>query len=406
MKTMSAVADSTASFRPLVDWGLLSAAELRSAVEAARVRDIEVEEVLRYERGIQRRKLLEALALSFGCDWVEYDERIPVPPELLEGLDPERLDLKLWFPVALDGETVIIAARYPNDPFVAEDVRECMGAGRRYEFFVALAEDITFFIQDFLNADPEHLSGNERTALAMWRNTMARWRTKLATYRTDFASVRTYMSFLEAGVTFILVGRALLRNGRRVVHFAPFYWAMIAFGLLLILLGMISYYKIKRSSLRPPRHQTLIEVTAASVQFLEDYQFVDPGEVEKKEGKTMLARLYDLTNRTVAVIDGSRDNKTRSLLAHQRSIFAARRTVAACYRTIYARARTGLAFIRTGVSFASVGLGLMEYFRPSILNLLDAFIIVLGLLMIVDGVMWSWPCRKENYEALKSAEAF
>lgn len=406
MKTMSAAADATVSFKPLVDWGLMSAEELRSAVESARVRDIEVEEVLRYERGIQRRKLLESLALSFGCDWVEYDERIPVPPELLEGLDPERLDLKLWFPVALDGETVIIAARYPNDPYVVEDVRECMGADRKYEFFVALAEDITFFIEDFLNSDPQHLSGNERTSLAMWRNTMALWRTKLATYRTDFATVRTYMSFMEAGLTFILVGRALLRNGRRVVHFAPFYWAMIACGLLFILLGMISYYRIKRSFFRPPRHQTLIEVTAASVQFLEDYQFVDPGEVKKKESKTMLARLFDLANRTVAVIDRSRDNKTRSLLAHQRSLFAAQRTVAACYRTIYARARTGMAFIRTGVSFVSVGLGLIEYFRPSILNLLDAFIIVLGLLMIADGIMWSWPCRKENYEALKSAEAF
>ena len=363
MKTMSAVADLTASFKPLVDWGLLSADELRSAGEAARVRDIEIEEVLRYERGIQRRKLLEALTLSSGCDWVEYDERIPVPPALLQGLDPERLNLKLWFPVALDGETVIIAARYPTDPFIVQDVRECMGADRKYEFFVALAEDITFFIEDFLNSDPEHLSGNERTSLAMWRNTMALWRTKLATYRTDFATVRTYMGFLEAGLTFILVGRALLRNGR-AVRFAPFYWALIACGFLSILLGMISYYKIKRSSIRPPRHQTVIEVTAASVQFLEDYQFVDPGEVENKEGKTMLARLFDLANRTRVVIDGSRDNKVRSLLAHQRSLFAARRTIAACYRTIYARARTGLSFIRTGVSFASVRVGPDGIFSP------------------------------------------
>ena len=405
MRTMSAVADSTASFRPLVDWGLLSAGELSSAGEAARVRDIEVEEVLRYERGIPRRKLLEALALSCGCDWVEYDERIPVPPELLEGLDPERLTLMLWFPVALDGETVIIAARYPTDPFVAQDVRQCMGEGRTYQFMVALAEDIFFFIGDFLNSDPQHLSGNERTSLAVWRNTMARWRTKLATYRTDFATVRTYMSFLEAGLTFILVGRALLRNGH-TVHFAPFYWSLIGFGLLLFILGMISYYRIKRSFYRPPRHQTLIEVTAASVQFLEDYQFVDPGEVESKEGKTMLARLFDLASRTVVVIDGSRDNKPRSLLAHQRNVFAAQRTVAACYRTIYARARTGLSFIGTGVAFASGGLGFLEYFRPSILNLLDIFMIVAGLLMIVDGILWSWPCRKESYEALKSAEAF
>lgn len=404
MRTMSAVAESMEGFSPLVDWGIVSADELRSAGEAARARDVEVEQILRYDHGVPRRKLLEALALSYGCDWVEYDERIPVPSELLVGLDAERLGLNLWFPVALDGETVIIAARNPIDPFVAEDVKECFKA-KEYQFFVALAEDISFFIEDFLNSDCEHLFGNERTALAMWRNTMARWRTKLATYRTEFATVRTYMSFLRAGLTFILVGRALLRNDG-AVHFSPLYWAMIGFGFLLILLGMLSYYRVKRSFFRPPRHQTLIEVTAASLQFLEDYQFVDPGDQGGKEGRTMLSRLSDMAHRTDVVIDASHDNKPRSLLAHQRNIFAARRTVAACYRTIYARARTGFSFIRTGVSFGSVGLGLMEYFKPSILNLLDLFIIVAGVLMIIDGIVWSWPARKENYEALRGAEAF
>jgi uncharacterized membrane protein YidH (DUF202 family) len=392
-------------FRPLVDWGLLGSQELRWAGEAARLRDIEVEEVLRYDLGIARRKLLEALALSFGCEWVEYDERIPVPPELLHGLDPERLALMLWFPVALDRDTVVVAARNPADPDVDKDVRQWLGEGAKYEFMVALGEDICFFIGDFLNADPDHLSGNERTSLAMWRNTMAGWRTKLATYRTAFARVRTYMALLDAGLTFILVGRTALKNGH-TVHFAPFYWAMIASGLILTLLGMISYYRIKRSYFRPPKLQTLIEVTGASVQFLEDYRFVDPGEEQGKEGKTMLARLLDLTNRTVAVIEGSRDNKARSLPAHQRSVFSAQRTVAACYRTIYARARTGLCFIGTGVSFAGGGLGLIEYFRPSFLNVLDIFMMAAGLLMIVDGVMWSWPIREENYEALKSSEAF
>ncbi len=392
-------------FRPLVEWGLLGLQDLTRAGEAARLRDIEVEEVLRYDLGIPRRKLLEALSLSFGCEWVEYDERIPVPPELLDGLDAQRLAFMLWFPVALDRETVIVAARNPMDPAVEKDVRKWLGQGAKFEFMVALAEDICFFIGDFLNSDPEHLSGNERTSLAMWRNTMAGWRTKLATYRTHFARVRTYMALLDAGLTFILVGRTALKNGH-TVQYAPFYWAMIASGLVLTLLGMISYYRIKRSYFRPPKHQTLIEVTAASVQFLEDYQFVDPGEERAKEGKTMLARLFDLANRTVAVIEGSHDNKARSLLAHQRSAFSAQRTVAACYRTIYARARTGLSFIGTGVSFAGGGLGLFEYFRPSFLNVLDIFMMAAGLLMIVDGIIWSWPIREENYEALKSAEAF
>ncbi|MGO9375614.1 MAG: type II secretion protein, partial [Syntrophobacteraceae bacterium] len=365
---------------------------------------VEVEEVLRYDLGIPRRKLLEALASHYRCDWVEYDERLPVPPELLAGLDPERLCLNLWFPVALDEDTVVIAARDPGDPLLVEEVAGCFKA-EKFRFHVALVEDVAYFIEDFLNSDPSHLTGNERTALALWRNTMARWRTKLAGYRTDFAKVRTQLSLLRGGLTMMIIGRTLLRNGR-AMHLAPIYWAMIATGLLLIFVGLLSYFRVKKSIFRPPRHQTLVEVTAASLYFLENYQFVERGNPGGQDGKTMLARLSDMAHRTVTVIEPSYDNKPRSQLAHERNLFAAQRTIAACYRAIYSRARTGLSFIRTGVSFASVGVGLITYFGLSMLNIVDGFIILAGLLLVVDGIVWSWPVRKENYEALKCAVAF
>jgi len=398
------VAESMENFQALVDWGTITAGQLRSSGEAAQAKDVEVEEILRYGLGIPRRKLLEALASHYRCEWVEYDERLPVPPELLTGLDPERPCSNLWFPVALDDDTVVIAARNPCDPLMIEEVTDCLKAGK-FRFHVALAEDISYFIEDFLNSDPTHLIGNERTALALWRNTMARWRTKLASYRTDFARVRTQLSLLRGGLTMMIIGRTLLRSGK-AIHLAPIYWTMIAVGLLLIFLGLLSYHRVKKSIFRPPRHETLVEVTAASLYFLENYQFAERGNTSGKDGKTMLARLSDMVHCTVVIIEPSRDNKPRSQLAHERNLFAAQRTIAACYRTIYSRARTGLSFIRTGVSFASVGVGLITYFGASMLNIVDAFIILAGLLMVVDGIFWSWPVRKENYEASKCAVSF
>ncbi len=403
MMTMN-VAESMENFQVLVDRGTITAGQLRSAGEAAQARDVEVEEILRYGLGIPRRKLLEALASHYGCEWVEYDERLPVPPELLTGLDPERPCSNLWFPVALDDDTVVIAARNPCDPLMIEEVTDCLKAAK-FRFHVALAEDISYFIEDFLNSDPAHLIGNERTALALWRNTMARWRTKLASYRTDFAMVRTHLSLLRGGLTMMVIGRALLRSGK-AVHLAPVYWTMIAVGLLLIFLGLLSYHRVKKSIFRPPRHQTLVEVTAASLYFLENYQFAERGNPGGKDGKTMLARLSDMAHCTVVIIEPSRDNKPRSELAHERNLFAAQRTIAACYRAIYSRARTGLSFIRTGVSFASVGVGLITYFGLSMLNIVDGFIILAGLLLVLDGIVWSWPVRKENYEASKCAVSF
>jgi uncharacterized membrane protein YidH (DUF202 family) len=111
----------------------------------------------------------------------------------------------------------------------------------------------------------------------------------------------------------------------------------------------------------------------------------------------MLARLADSLPACV-FIEPSLDNKVRSSLAHERTSLAGQRTVAACYRTIYARARTGLSFIRTGAAFTSIGLGLMKYFGMGMLTILDATLIIAGLLMIVDGVLWYWPARLEQDE--------
>jgi uncharacterized membrane protein YidH (DUF202 family) len=392
------------SFQSLVDWGLLSSDALRSSAELAVSRDMELERLLRYEHGITRRKLLEALAEYYQCGWVEYDERLPVPPELLIGLDAEKLCTALWFPVARDGTAVIVAVRDPLDPGLREDIQSTIKA-EEFQYRVALAEDIASLIQDFLNGPPGGLSGNERTDLAFWRNIMARWRTKLACYRTDFAKVRTHLSLLRGGLMLVTIGNTLLRADSAPAR-APLYWLIIATGFFPLFLGLFSYYRIKESIFRPPRHQTIVEVTATSVSFLESYQFVDREAPNGLGRSTMLARLSDMVHNTSISMHASADNKTRSALAHERNLFAAQRTIAGCYRTIYARARTGLSFIRTGVSFASIGLGLISYFGLSMLNILDGFIILAGLLMAVDGIIWSWPVRKEHYEALKCSVSF
>ena len=385
----------------LVEEGVLSAEQLAAVCAAAAYRDIEVERMLRYEYDIPRRKLLEALSWHHRCAWIEYDERLPVPSELLQQLDGNRLCISLWFPVIRDGDTVIIAANRPHDPIVHDEAKQLIEAAK-YEFRVALAEDIVFFIQDFLNSPPGHIIGNERTGLAFWRNTMARWRTRLACYRTDFAEARTYLSLLRGGLGLITIGRTLLRSGK-ADWLTPLYWMMIFLGFVTVALGLYSYRRIKTGIMSPPRHQTLVEVTAATLHVLENYQFVDAKPVGHTSKATMLARLADMLPNSCVFIEPSLDNKVRSYLAHERTSLAAQRTVLSCYRTIYARARTGLSFIRTGVAFMSIGFGLMQYFGLSLLTVLDVFLVLAGLLMTEDGTLWYWHIRKEQDEAAKCA---
>ncbi len=379
----------------LVGWGVLTGDRLDEAERAASARGIDVESVLISEYRIPKHILLQALSNHYRCPFVEYDERMPIPPELLRGLDGERLSIHQWFPIIIDGKKVIIAANDPADPAMYDEVKRFIKA-EKYEFWVALGEDIQWFIQDFLHEKPGYLIGTERTGLAFWRNTMAQWRTRLACYRTDLAMARTGFSFLRWGLRLIAVSDILIRHYRS--SRAYFLFGVMAVGFLLALFGLFAYWRTRKSRMTPPEQQTLVEVTAATVQFLENYHFIDQPGTQLPAKQTMLARLGDFLADHCTILYPSPSSRERTHLARERNVLAAQRTVAACYRTIYARARTGLAFIRTGVSFVGFGLGLIQYFGLSIMSAIDVFLIIAGVLMIIDGWLWYMPVRKEQAE--------
>jgi len=384
----------TGRYTPLISHGVLTTEELRQAEESAFARGVEAENVLLREFQVPKRVLLHALSDYYRCPPLEYDERLPVPPELLAGLDGERLSLSQWFPVGKSGDTVTVAVNNPHDPAVLEEIRRYLKTNI-CEIRVALGEDIQWFIQDFLHAKPGQLVGTERTGLAFWRNTMAQWRTRLACYRNDMAKVRTDLGFFRLGLGFVAVSNALMRTR---LHGTIFPWLIMAAGLLMASYGLVMYLKIRKSRIRPPGHHTLVEVTSATLQFLEDYHFIDDAGKMVPTKKTMLGRLGDFLADHCTILYPSPASLERTQLARERNVLAAQRTVAACYRTIYSRARTGLAFIRTGVSFASLGLGLLQYFGVSALSVFDAMLVVSGIFMIIDGFLWYMPVRKEQSE--------
>jgi len=374
--------------------GALSEAELNNALASANARGIDLETVLLKEKSVPRHTLLKALSEYHGVPSVIYDERMPIPPELLEGLDGERLAYSLWFPVISDGDTVVVAARDPGGPDVIKETADAF-SGSKVEFMVALSEDIRWFIQDFLHSVPGRLIGTERTGLAYWRNTLAQWRTRLACYRTELARVRTDLASLRAGLGLVAISDALVRADK-LGRSNYFLWTLLACGAAIAMYGLTGYLDIRRRKLKQPGHHTLVEVTAAAICFLEGYHFIEGTTPASPTKKTMLARLGDYIAPFSTILFPSPASRERTHLARERNVLAAQRTVDACYRTIYARARTGLAFIRTGVSFTSLGIGLTVYFGISVMSLADLAIIAAGLFMVMDGVLWYMPVRREH----------
>ena len=378
--------------------GLITPELLAAATQAAVARKVPLARILHGEYTIPRQNLLQALSDYYHCPAIEYDERLPIPRELLHNMPGARLVSEGWFPVLKDvAGTVVVAAVAPDDPDLPLAVNEVLGPGR-YEFRVILPDDIAWFVQDFLHAPPGELIGTERTGLAYWRNSMAQWRTRMACYRTDLAKGRTALAVVRTGLALTTIADTLLRSGKvKVANAVPF--GVLALGILLIGIGAPIYLRIRRSRLTPPRDQTLVEVTAATLTFLEDYHFsVADHSAPKASKSTMLARLGDYLANYSTIIYPVPASRERTHLARERNVLAAQRTIAGCYRTIYARARTGLAFIRTGVSVLGVGLGLMSYFGLGIHTPFDLILILVGVLMIIDGLRWYLPVRREQAE--------
>jgi uncharacterized membrane protein YidH (DUF202 family) len=386
----------TERFSALIKHGNITNEAFLAAEGASFARGIELEKILVEEQVTSRYALLQALSEHYNLVFIEYDERLPVPPDLLFDCDPKILSGRKWFPVIKDGNTAVIAVNNPKDAAIFDEVKTVIKADG-YKFRVALVEDIQWFIQDLLNEKPGHLIGTQRTGLAFWRNTLAKWRTRLACYRTDLAKARTNLRFLRWGLGLTTLANTLMHT-RKFGNIFYFYWFMIATGVFLSLLGLIGYLKIRKPSIKPPGVQTLVEVTAATLSFLEDYHFIEGVCKIEPQKKTMLGRLADFLECYSTILYPFQSYKERIHLARERNVLAAHRTVASCYRTIASRSRTGLSFIRTGVSFSSLGFGLVKYFGFSLATAFDMFLIAAGLLMIYDGILWYWPVRKEQAE--------
>jgi uncharacterized membrane protein YidH (DUF202 family) len=91
----------------------------------------------------------------------------------------------------------------------------------------------------------------------------------------------------------------------------------------------------------------------------------------------------------------------RTPLAKVRTFLADRRSLMACTRTSLAKGRTGLAFLRTGISFIAIAIVLFRVFGIGIFSLFEAALLISGIVMTVDGLLWYFPARKTGKKVLE-----
>ena len=324
-----------------------------------------------------------------------FDESLRVPADLLGRLAPADFAQDRWFPLGRDGDgTVVVALADPDDAADRAAAGRALGEGT-LRFVAAAAGDVGLLAGEYKPAVTGAAVGVVRTNLAFWRNTMAQWRTRLACWRTDMATGRTWLGVSRFGLGLMALGGTLLRSAQtssaRLVD-----GGCLGLGLCLAGVAAAAYLRLPLTRRRLPGVQTLVEISAATLQFLEEYHFVEaPGRRRPASKGTMLGRLGDMLEDHATILEIASGAPERIHLARERNVLAAQRTVCACYRTIAARARTGLAFIRTGVAVLSLGIGLLRYYGDGPQSLIDWLLAVVGAAMVVDGLLWYWPVRQE-----------
>jgi uncharacterized membrane protein YidH (DUF202 family) len=83
----------------------------------------------------------------------------------------------------------------------------------------------------------------------------------------------------------------------------------------------------------------------------------------------------------------------RTQLAKVRTFLANRRSMLSSYRTQLARGRTGLAFFRTGLSFITIAILLFKIFGVGYSNVIELALLITGIAMAADGLLWYVPVR-------------
>jgi uncharacterized membrane protein YidH (DUF202 family) len=380
-------------FKRLITRGVITEEELDSVINESATACKYPEELL-IEKGIPKHEILFCLTEYYGYPFVEFDENIVAPRDVIRRIDLERLKTALWFPFSSEQDNTKVIAYDPSSPTVLEDIKRTVGT-EKFEFQVALPSDIIRIIENNQDINPHFPPSSGRTQLAKVRTFLAYRRSLLSSYRTWLAKGRTGLAFLRTGLSLVTISILLFKI------FGLGYWIVIdlmllATGIVMTIDGFAWYIPAREIG-----KKKLFRVCTSPTIGTSVLEVVNP------EGRFFFTRTA-----TVPGADILRSNWRslspvirRRFLANDRTDFAEERTLLSFYRTLMAKARTGLAFTRTGIAFIGLGIALLRQIHRGSWNIFSYGLIVTGLLMVLEGLHWHLPGRRAGKESFRCVKA-
>jgi len=144
-------------FDYLISRDLLKEEELDSAWEEAREQKETIETFLMKKYKISKEEMGKSFEAFFHCKFIEFNDKHPIPGDLLKNLKREYLRRELWVPIGkVDGNIQVIMDD-PNN-ILKRDTIEGLLKTKSVRYDVSLLEDIQKFINYFFQSPEDESS--------------------------------------------------------------------------------------------------------------------------------------------------------------------------------------------------------------------------------------------------------
>ncbi len=132
-------------FEYLLRNGLLSSADLETAIEESKRRAIDLESLLLDTYHVPKMELGKSLGEYYQCPYIPYDDRTVIDPALLRNLSHEYLKRNHWIPLRRDNNLLVVVIDNPHDLDKGWDIKRAF-PGLAIRFAVGLKRDIEQFL--------------------------------------------------------------------------------------------------------------------------------------------------------------------------------------------------------------------------------------------------------------------
>lgn len=158
-----------AKFESLVQKGLVTSEQMDKAIKETSETRKDLATLLMERYQISKSDIGIALANFYSCPFTEYNDQLPVPGDLLIGIEKSTLKNMLWTPLKVVKGKIRVLINDPSDFLKKSKIEEILETGS-IQYEVSLAEDILQFINRFYESQEMKAPGDISDEEASWKN--------------------------------------------------------------------------------------------------------------------------------------------------------------------------------------------------------------------------------------------